>query len=544
MIKKKNFNLVMENLWSGEKQEYQGKGFGWTLNVISVLCFGWLLSRAFFLQVVTGKQNLVWAEGNRVEKRQLLSERGVIKDRFGEVLARNSLNGEREVREYPSGVAVAHLLGYVGEVSSEELEACGGSCAGEVVGKMGIEKLYEKELRGQSTQELVEVNAKGEEVRVIGKKEGLSGDTLELTIDGELQKTIARVLQEAKSEKDYPIRGAVVVSKTNGEILALTSWPSFDPNLFSGGARTDAGEYQEASAVLMDTENKPMFNRALGGSFPPGSIFKLVSAVAGVEEGKIDASTVVTDTGELKVGIYRYGSWYFDQYGKTEGSVDLVKALARSNDIFFYKVGEWVGVNKLEEWSRKMGLGQKSNLSWPGEVAGVVPDPKAKERRTGERWFLGNTYHLAIGQGDLLTTPLQMNRATQATITGNLCDLKILIGKDSKCRELDMETTTRELILKGMIAACSQGGTAFPFFGFKPQVACKTGTAQHGGEDTKPHAWISVVVPKINDHNEYTLADYEQGVVITVLLEEAGEGSYEAGPVALKIARFVAERGY
>lgn len=536
------FNLVMENVLSKEEEVVEKKA-NYGLKALMIVSLMWLLSRAFFLQVVTGEQNSVSALRNQIEIKRTVSERGIVKDRFGMVLARNGLNKEGEVvREYPLGEGAAHLLGYVGEISKEEMEGCVEECfeAGDLIGKMGLEKIYNRDLTGTKTEELVEVNAKGDIVRTLGKKEGVAGKTINLTIDGELQKTISRVLQEDEEEKEYPVKGAVVVNKVeNGEVLALVSWPSFDANLFSGGERV-FGKYKSVEEILADSELKPMFNRSLGGAFPPGSVYKLVTAVAGIEEGYITRETTIQDTGELKVGEYRYGSWYFDQYGGTEGVMDLTKGLARSNDIFFYKVGESVGIAGLEKWSKIFGLGSKTNLNWPGEVSGLVPNSLEKERRTGERWFLGNTYHLAIGQGDLLASPIQIARMTSGVVSGRLCDLKMSLEGDTKCKDLGIKKATREMVLSGMKAACSPGGTAFPFFDFKPLVACKTGTAQHGGEETLPHAWISVVVPKVNGES----LDYERGVVITVLLEEAGEGSYEAGPVALKIAKFIVERQY
>ncbi len=543
-MRKKDFSLLMENLWIREKMTVKttNRRMGW-LVVLPIGIFAWLLSRAFFLQVVTGERNQVLAEGNRIEVRRIAAERGVIVDRFGSILARNSLIGEKVVREYPLGEAGVHVVGFVGVVTEEEIKEC-LLCfdSGDLVGKMGIEKLFDREIRGKNGEELVEVTAMGERERVVAKKQGAVKKAITLTIDGELQKTIGRILGDYEIEKGK-VRGAIVVNKVaTGEIVGLVSWPTFDPNVFSG--LPSAGRYKSPVEVLEDLEDKPMFNRSMGGGFPPGSIFKLVTAVAGLEERKIDEGMLIEDTGELKVGIYRYGSWYFDQYGRTEGAINVVKALGRSNDIFFYKTGEMVGVDKLVEWSKKLGLGQKTGLSWPAETAGLVSTPLEREKRTGERWFLGNTYHMAIGQGDVLTSPAQIARMVSAVVSGKLCALKLIPDKETRCQEVGIRQKTREIVWQGMKAACSSGGTAFPFFGFTPPVICKTGTAQHGGEKTLPHAWITVVVPRVTESGEYTLADYEQGVLITVLLEEAGEGSYEAGPVAVKIARYVAERGY
>lgn len=502
-----------------------GRVVDW-LKIGVVMVMGLLLSRLFFMQVITGSRQSGQAEGNSLETRWLEAKRGVVKDREGEVLVRNGKNEQGElIREYRLGEAGGHLLGYVGEVSEEEMDGL-GLRQGEKVGKMGVEKVFDEYLRGRAGQSLVEVDAKGEVVREVVRQRAISGRELRLNVWAGLQRRIAEVLEAREGET----RGAVVVSSVEGELLALVSWPSFDAReMIKGGS--------EAVEILSD-EKKLLFNRAVGGVYPPGSVFKLAVALAGLEEGAIDEETLIEDTGEIKVGEYRYGNWYFDQYGKTEGELDVKGALARSNDIFFYKVGEWLGVEKIGQWSSKVGLGESLAWDMGGQVEGRVPDPVEWEKQTGQRWFLGNTYHLAIGQGDLRTTPLQVNRMTAAVLSGEVCEVKVR-GRVEKCESLGVEDKHRELIWQGMKQACSQGGTAWPFFDFRPQVACKTGTAQQGGEEDLPHAWISVVIPEVGGGKELTMEDYEEGVVLTVLLEAAGEGSEQAGKVARQVADYI-----
>ena len=308
----------------------------------------------------------------------------------------------------------------------------------------------------------------------------------------------------------------VVVSDVGtGEILALVSSPSFDPG---------------RPAEFVDRPEKPFFNRAVGGEYPPGSVFKLVTAVAGLEEGKVTETTQIEDTGEIRVGEFRYSNWYFDQYGRKEGALNLVGGLRRSNDIFFYRVGEAVGPEKLAEWARRLGLGKATGWELGGEGAGLVPDPAWKEKFKGERWWLGNTYHMAIGQGDVAVTPLQVNMLTGVVGTGRLCRPEIIFNFQFSifnCEDLGISEKTLELVRQGMTEACLPGGTAFPLFGWEPQVACKTGTAQHGGKETLPHAWFTVLAP----------ADKPE-IALTVLVEAAGEGSYEAAPVAKEILEY------
>ena len=186
-----------------------------------------------------------------------------------------------------------------------------------------------------------------------------------------------------------------------------------------------------------------------------------------------------------------------------------------------------MGVEGLVKWARLFGLGEKTGIELPGEVAGLVPDRLWKERKTGEKWFLGNTYHLAIGQGDLLVTPLQVARMTLGVISGRVCQVSLLQDKAPECRDLGLKKEDIASVAQGMKGACASGGTAFPFFTFEPWVMCKTGTAQHSGQKTKedlPHAWITVAYPGENPE-----------MILTVMLESAGEGSAEAGPVAKEI---------
>lgn len=517
--------------------------------LLAIIAIGWLGSRAFFLQIILGGVSATWAEGNRIEVRRIAADRGVIKDGKGVILARNTLSKDgKTIREYPQKEELSHVTGYVGEVAAEELVNPGeddGIMPGSIIGKMGVEKTADGILRGQEGEELVEVNANGELIRVIGRKEPVPGRAVKLSVEADLNKRIAEVLKEREAETGKEIKGSVVVTEVKtGRVLGLLSYPMFDANVFSGAE--GEGKYKNVQEVLSDNDNKPIFNRAIAGVYPPGSIYKLVTATAGLSEGKINRETLIKDTGEIKVGDYRFGTWNFDQQGRVEGELNVVKGLARSNDIFFYRVGEMVGVEALRSWSKKLGLGSRTGIDLTGEAAGLIPDPLEKERSTGERWFLGNTYHMSIGQGDLLATPLQMNRVTAAAISSRWCKPTVIDGSDKtengSCLELNISPENRELIYEGMREACQSGGTAFTFFDFAVPVACKTGTAQHGGADDEPHAWITVVIPRIREDGNYSRSDYENGIVLTVMLEAIGEGSQEAGPVATRIGGYLLER--
>ena len=411
---------------------------------------------------------------------------------------------------------------YLTEANEEEVGS-GKYQLGDLVGRGGVEEKYDFWLRGKDGGEVFEVNALGEKIREIGIQQPIPGKDLYLNIDAELSKVAFEAL-EGK-------RGAAVASEAKtGAVLVLVSSPSFNPEKIT-------------SEVLTD-KNQSLFNRAVTGLYPPGSTFKIVTATAGLEEGKITENTTYVDTGEIRIGNYVYKNWYFSQYGKTEGEINIVGALKRSTDTFFYKLGEWIGPKRLMEWAKAFGFGKPTGVDLPTEVAGKVPDPSSGQ------WFLGNTYHFAIGQGDLLVTPLQVNLMTSVIANeGRLCRPSIIQSSKFKfqndrntsevagwsvsesydssevnCQDLRFKSETLRLVKEGMKGACSPGGTAFPLFDFSPAVACKTGTAEFGDQAGQTHAWLTAFAPAENPQ-----------IVVTVLVEAGGEGSRVAAPIVKKV---------
>ena len=486
--KRKGYGQISEMRGSFDTRVRMRVIWGIFVTLLSVI-----VARIFYLQVVTRGQHQLTSYDNHIELHPVVAERGKIYDRHGNEIPRDRANSQ--------------VVGYTAQVLDKEIGCTGGLCyqAGGRIGRAGLEAVMEASLRGRDGGRLVEVDAQGRDVRELGSNQAESGDDLHLSIDAQLQ----QIAYSALGGK----RGSAVMIDMQGRVLALVSSPAYDP--------------LEVPKYLQDTSELFFLNRPLSATYPPGSVFKLVTAMAGLEEGDINSDTQFEDTGEIKVGTYRYGNWYFDQYGQREGVLGLTRALARSNDIYFYKVGEAVGVDRLVKWSAKFGFGEKTGIELPGEVSGLVPDQLYKERRTGEKWFLGNTYHMAIGQGDLLVTPAQVARMTLSVISGRRCELSLLRDKAVECSDLGLKTENIDLVREGMRQACATGGTAFPFFAFDPWVMCKTGTAQHGGqknEEDLPHAWITVAYPGENPE-----------FILTVMLESAGEGSAEAGPVAKTI---------
>jgi penicillin-binding protein 2 len=510
------------------------KGILWVL--VLVLCL-----RLFQLQIVEGSTHLKRAEDNRIITKRIAASRGVIRDRNGEVLTRNIptykklksgttlAQGQFETiskeeaqnsqttggtifydisREYLFDKVMAPVIGYINEASLDDLNDLDSDYfPGDLIGQSGVEKSFQSNLRGTPGLEYIEISSDGSLQRVIGKINPIVGSDIVLSIDLGLQKALYQALE------GYSGAG-VAINPQNGEILALVSRPTYNPN--------NIAEY-------LESEDLPFFNRAISGAYPPGSIYKPITLTAGLEENQITSDDTIEDTGEIIVNEFRFGNWLYDRTGGTEGLVNAIKALQRSNDIYFYKLGERIGVESLAEWSRLFGLGSKTNISLPGEIDGLVPDPLWKERTTGDRWYLGNTYHMAIGQGDLQVTPIQMATALSVIANqGRLCTPQIIKDGQVLCKELGISSETISIIKEGMIAVCQPGGTASRWSSFLPQVACKTGTAQFGGsESVLSHAWFTVFAPAENSE-----------ILLVILLEGAGEGSEFASPVAMEVLKY------
>lgn len=533
--------MKLDNLSIPKEQSW----LSWFFRGLLILGVLVMLGRLAELQVIKGAYYRGLAEGNRIRRVPIVAPRGKILDKNGVVLVDNELvkktakfdplegytkeladqnTPEDEVisewqRKYIYGADFAHLAGYLGEANEEEVNKIDPNCPekgphalGSFVGRVGLEQFYDCALRGIDGEELVEVDTVGRRIRSLGRKQPIMGTDIKTTLDYKLQKKLA------DSMEGKP--GSAIVSTPTGEILALYSSPSFDPNLF-----VQKDKQAEVSKLLLD-ERLPMFNRFLGGVYHPASVYKIVTTVAAVEEGKIDSDFTYEDTGIIRIGEYEYKNWYFTQYGGTEGLVDPVRAMARSTDTFYYEVGSLIGAEKLSEWSKRFGLAEKTDIDLPGEITGLVPSPEWKKATRGERWFLGNTYNMAIGQGDLAVTPLANHRLGMAVANGGqVCSLSIA-GKTA-CKNLNLQDESLNIVRDGMKAACDAGGTGFPFFDFSPEVGCKTGTAETSVED-ETHAWFTVFAPLENP--EY---------VITVLVEKGGEGSKVAAPIAREIMDFI-----
>lgn len=552
---------------------------------LCLICGFIIFLRLVNLQIVHGRINKDLADGNRIQIKTIHAPRGVIYDRNGKVIAANSpafrlfdkqnfsspynerkntkktklISREQalelevkndpladnleidNVRTYPQGAVLAHVLGYVGEISedqlkSEEFKGSGFTSeykSGDRVGKSGIEKEYEKVLRGIDGGEVIEVDSKGRKIRTLRKNAPIPGQNIYLTIDSDLQKRLFDLLTEAMKNSNSCCAAAVVSDPSNGEILALVSLPSFDPNIFTN--KFNDSEIEQ----VFSNPHSPILNRVIGGTYPPGSTFKIVSSIAALTSGKITPQTIIQDNGFINLGIFKFTNWYFTQYGRTEGSVNLVKALQRSNDTYYYEIGRTIGEGQLIDWSRKLKLGDTLGIDLPGEVKGLIPDNEWKQKTIGEVWYPGDTLHMAIGQGFVLTTPLQVLGFTAFIASdGSLFKphllSKVTVG-DRVISEYKKQTLISnivkaeylKIIKDGLSLVPKNGGTAWPFFAFPIATAGKTGTAEYGDPKNKTHAWYTAYAP-VDDPK----------ITMTVLIEAGGEGSTNASPVVKEAFRW------
>ncbi len=428
-------------------------------------------------------------------------------------------------------LSLAHLLGYVGKANKDDLTLNPFYLPTDFIGKTGLEKSYEKILRGQYGKKEIEVDALGKEKNVLGQEPPEAGKNLVLALDLGLQQEMEKVFT-AELRASGKKRGvAIAMDPRNGEILAMVNWPSYDNNLFSRGI--SAEEYQK---LLIDP-NSPLFSRAWAGSFPSGSIIKPIFAAAALNEGLITRQTTFLSTGGLQVNTWFFPDWKAGGHGPT----NVIKALAESVNTFFFIIGggyqnfTGLGLDKLTEYLKKFGLANTLGVDLPGEVAGFIPSREWKEETKKERWYVGDTYNLSIGQGDLLVTPLQMAALTATFANGGtLYEPHLLKSQlDPKTNErtdftpvvLEKQVLPKEIIqtVREGLRAAVTSGSARQLSSLPVEVAGKTGTAQWSSKNS-PHAWFSGFAPYDNPQ-----------IVITVLIEEGGEGSVTAVPVAKEI---------
>lgn len=501
-----------------------------------------IIARLYYLQVYQADKYKTLSDENRISTRLLVPPRGVIYDRHGEMLATNRQNFQAMIvaeqttnvqetldafkrimplseaeeekikkdlkknrsfvpikikdnlnwdevaqiqlnapdlpgiiidegltRYYPYGEKMAHVIGYVSSVSEQDVKVKDDpllEVPGFKIGKAGIEKLYEKKLRGKGGNLKLEVNAFGRVMKEIERVDGVPGEKIELSIDARLQSKAYELFGEETG-------AAVMVDIYSGEILVFASTPAYDPNMITQGV--SAKEWAE----LNQNEHKPMMNKVLAGQYSPGSTFKMVVALAALESGAITPQTRSFCAGKMFLGDHAFHCWKKEGHGY----LDVVQALQHSCDIFFYETAQKVGINKIAEMARRFGLGQKINVGLENEKEGLIPDTDWKRRRFGEPWQLGESLISGIGQGYILTTPVQLATMTARIANGGYAVVPTFskVSEKSKLEKMNISSGNISLVKEGMFDVVNvPGGTAlgsrFDFNGLK--MAGKTGTTQ------------------------------------------------------------------
>lgn len=578
----------------GENEEFNGRLR--VLGFLVVLVIAVLIGRAGYLQIYEGDTYARLADGNRIRIIPSMAPRGTFFDRNGELLVTNrpgfavsllpltepisdaviyrvsdlvkvpvedikakiaahvgfnpiriksdvtqdivSVIEEQKslypgvvievqpIRNYIYHEKAAHTFGYVSEINDTELEKmkADGYKTGDIIGKFGLEKIYDKELRGKNGGEQVEVDVAGRPVQILGKKEPVPGDDLVLTIDKNLQLAAEKAVDEQLALIHANAAAAVALDPQTGEILALVSRPAFDPNLFAHGISTKDWN------VLNNNPFHPMDNKAITGEYPPGSTFKIVTGTAALTEGVVSPTEKILDTGR---------HWIIPKgnaEGEALGWIDFTQALAHSDNVYFYEMGNRLGIDRLEKYARMFGLGAATGIDLPYEADGLVANRRYKEKNFEDgEWYLSETFDAAIGQGFNLVTPLQA-----AMVMGEIAAdgkrykphlVKRIVGPDGKTvkdvapellSRLEVPENVIQLVQNGLHDVTKYGTAASSFRGFTIDIAGKTGTAEnpHG----RDHGWFVAYGPYSSPN-----------IVVAVIVEQGGFGSQSAVPIGRKI---------
>jgi len=417
-------------------------------------------------------------------------------------------------RIYPAGALASLITGYVGEISEYELRQNSGKSylGGDIIGKNGVEKSYEDILRGFPGQEAIEVDARGRRIGSLEIKNAYPGKKINLTLDLAAQIEAFRLLDE----KGH--RGAIVVMDVrDGAIIVMASSPSFDNNPLAWGISS-----QEWNA-LMNNPYKPMLNRAISGTYPPASTFKVLVALAALSEQKITPQTTFNCTGSYNVAGRAFRCWRRSGHG----TVNLTSALQHSCDVYFYQVGLRLGIDAILKWANLLGLGTVSGLDMPSEASGNTAGKEWKRNRFKQSWYPGDTVNYSIGQGYLTTTPLQLAMLYAAIANGgNLVTPYIVNGSSKPAINLNLNKDHLDLIHKGLVAAIRSGtGSRAGVYGL--EIAGKTGTAE--------------VYNKEDNALCVAYAPLKQPVyVASIIIEESGiGGGRAAAPIAGQILAYL-----
>ncbi len=466
--------------------------------------------KLFSLQVVAGEEYRRVSEQNRIDEALLVAPRGVIYDRNGEMLAWNEQDYESgndfPLRAYTDRHGLGQLTGYI---SYPQKDAKGFYYRTSYVGRTGIESAYEEVLAGQNGRLLVEVDAHGEMISSHAVESAVAGESLTLSVDAALSEAMYSIIEKAVEEAGFRSGAGAIMDIHTGEIVAITSFPSFDPEVMADGD----------DVALIESYNEderfPFLNKVIGGAYTPGSIVKPFLAYAALVEGVIGPHDTITSTGSLVIpnpydpgNPTRFGDW------RVNGANDVREAIAFSSDVYFYIIGgglpaiaapqagiqsamTGLGITRIHEYMRMFGFGEKTGIAVSGEQEGVVPNPEWKEEVFGEEWYLGNTYHTSIGQFGFLVTPLQMLRAYGAIANGGRL-FTPHVAKDviGTYEDLGLDEGYLSIIREGMRMTVNyDGGTARSLERSDVAIAAKSGTAEVGADKEHVNSWVAGFFP-------------------------------------------------
>jgi penicillin-binding protein 2 len=415
-------------------------------------------------------------------------------------------------RDYPNQQLAAHLLGYVGEATLDELKANPQYPMGMIVGQLGVEKLANPTLEGVWGSRLIEVNAKGEEIQDLGVKAPIAGKPIQLTLDLDMQKTAEKALGDR-------LGAVVAIDVKTGALLTMASWPNFDPNIFT--RKVTQKEWDR-----LQGPDKPFLNRAVQG-YPVGSTFKIVTAVAGMESGKFSPSSTLVSSASINIGGIS-----FNEHSKGYGVIGFRDALAYSSNTFFYQVGMAAGPEQMSKWAKKMGIGGTINLKLLGLDSanhGQVPIPAEKKKMYGEDWYVGDTVTMSIGQGLVLCTPLELAVMVSTVANGGSRVQPHLLASQTNTPitqkvKTGIKPETLKVVRQGLIDVVLKGTGKRMNDGTIPLSGGKTGTVE---------------MPGYADNSMYVgfAPANKPEVAIAVIVEGGGFGSVSAAPIAQEVFR-------
>lgn len=495
---------------------------------------------ARILSLDRGELLVKWEKGKRRAKYfPIILASGLSRDQV-EYFEENALNLSgleievKPVREYPGVTLASHLLGYIAEVSEKELAVpeFADFNPGDYIGKNGIERSYEKYLHGDDGGRQIEVDARGRYLRTLSETLPVTGQSLVLTIDLDLQKATEKALGDKAA-------AVVVMDVSNGDILSFASSPGFDPALFT--RRMPPEQWQ----AYLEDKRRPLENKALKGQYPPGSTFKVITALAGLAEGLIDENTTVNCSGEYKLGNATFRCWN----KKGHGQVNLRGALRESCDVYFYKLGERLGVDRIALYAKKFGFGEPLGVGIDNEKSGFIPTTGWKEKKTGIKWFAGETLSVAIGQGSVTATPIQLAAMTAGLATdGKIYRphlVRKILDRDGKTvkeflpellKNIDLKPDHYRLVKEGLWAVVNEPrGTGAAARLYEVKVAGKTGTSQVVKMKEKKVA----LAYQHRDHALFVaFAPYDKPeIAVAVVVEHGEHGGGAAAPIAGQVLR-------